>query len=198
MELTRSLPVLAWVASLGILASCGGESTSGDRPEPDRGVRSPDRGVTGSQDPDAEPAGPLDGGGLTPDSTPIQSQCPPASQIAGSYSGTYKGVVTAGLPFNLTGALTFTLVAGATPDEYTIQNGKLQGALLGLAYTLPMQGKVTCGKLDGFGTGTVSGVQLQGTYKAAWSAGSFPTGSWTGQDVDKKASGNGTWEAKRK
>lgn len=178
---------------------CGGETGGGsNRPRADTGARAPDLRVATQHD-GAPPPAYLDGlAPPAPDTGPVQSNCPPASQIAGSYTGTYKGTVTAGLPFSLTGTLSFSLAPGATPDEYTIQNGKLQGAVLGLAYSLPMQGKVTCGKLDGNGTGEVSGVKLQGTYKATWVSGAFPTGSWTGQDLDKKANGSGTWEAKRK
>jgi hypothetical protein len=185
---------------MGPIGGCGGETGGGDRPQrSDRGTGgSADLGGPAQQD-SGVPAY-LDGGAPppAPDAGAVQSNGPPAAQITGSYQGTYKGTVTAGLPFNLTGNLSFTLVAGASPDEYTIQNGKLQGAVLGLSYTLPMQGKVVCGKLDGAGTGDVSGVKLQGTYKATWVPGGFPTGSWSGQDVDKKANGSGTWEAKRK
>jgi len=190
------LSTLTMVCLLGIvLLGCGAETGPNTKRRIDTGLRSSDLGP--SLQPDGGPIY-LDGAALAPDTKPIQSTCPAASAIAGSYSGTYKGTVTAGLPFNLTGTLSFQLVASGTPDEYTIQNGKLQGAVLGLAYSLPMQGKVVCGTLDGAGTGDVSGVKLQGTYKATWVPGGFPSGSWAGQDVDKKASGSGTWEAKKK
>lgn len=131
-----------------------------------------------------------------PDSSSVPPGCPPSALVGGDYAGSYTGTINGTIPLKLSGPMSFTLVASGS--ELSIHSGKVSGSLLGFAYSLPMAGKVSCGKLDGSGSGDIAGMQFSGTFTATWSAGAFSGGAWTGQDSKNTSTGSGSWAATKK
>jgi hypothetical protein len=136
-----------------------------------------------------------DGAAATPDSAP-PSGCPSAALVAGAYSGSYTGTLNGTVPLTLSGPMSFTLVPSGS--DVVIQSGQVTGSLLGFAYKLPMGGKVSCGALDGSGSGEIAGMQFSGKFTATWASGAFSGGVWSGQDAKNAAKGSGSWSATKK
>lgn len=180
-----------------LLSGCGEGGIDSPR-SPDQGVSPPD-GDLGSLyfEDGAPPPQQWDTGAPpAPDSQIVPPGCPDPQQLAGSYTGSYTGTIQVLIPITLKGTMSFTLVPSGGGD-LKLQNGKVNGALLGVTYEIPMNGTVKCGDLNGQGSGDISGVQFSGQYLAKWSAGSFSNGSWSGQDAATGTQGSGTWSASK-
>lgn len=191
---------VSFVALTLALTACpgnvGGEDPVHDPPSPAESGAQPDQTTPDPPPPDPQP----DAGSTLPPDSGAASSCPPGAPsddlVAGEYAGTYKGKIKAVLPLNITGTLSFTVAPGAS--GLVLQNGKVVGSVLGMAFELPMTGTVTCGKLDGTGSGLISGIEFSGKYLAAWADGSFSGGTWSGKDKDALGEGSGDWSAKKK
>lgn len=133
--------------------------------------------------------------GVPPD--PGSSNCPAVGSVSGSYSGTFDGNIKAlmlNVPVN--GTLSFKLVP-AQGDTLTVTEGKFTAAVGTATLALPMKGTVTCGKLDGYGDGDMSGTKFSGKFAAVWNQNLFQTGTWSGTDQGNIGAGSGTWRAAR-
>jgi hypothetical protein len=148
--------------------------------------------------PPSDPTPPQNDPNTPPSNSPPTGGCPAASDVLGSYEGTISGNIKSVIDVQVVGKVNFSVVDDGNGGQ-KIESGQVFGKALGINFTLPMNGTVTCGKLAGTGTGTLVGVSVDGSFTATFSAASkkFDGGSWSGTAPSNGSTGGGSWNAAR-
>ena len=144
--------------------------------------------------PDAAPADlPYDTSSPPADS----GNCPKLKSLAGTYSGTFKGNITALGPSS--GTVTFSLLQVGADEFLTIKTGKMSGKVKDMIpYSADLQGTVKCGAMDAKIVNGKSAVDFMGAMKAAYKGTGFSGGTWTVTYTSGSPLGSGTWQATKK
>ena len=124
--------------------------------------------------------------------------CPKLKVLAGTYSGTFKGTITALGPSS--GTVTFTLLQVGADEFLTIKTGKMSGKVKDLIpYSSDLAGTVKCGVMQAkIENGKSGSVDFKGTMKATYKSAGFTGGTWTVTYISGGALGSGTWQAVKK
>ncbi|MCA9668721.1 MAG: hypothetical protein KC503_24175 [Myxococcales bacterium] len=133
-----------------------------------------------------------------PPSNPPAGNCPAPSDLLGSYEGTISGNIKSVIDVQVTGKVQFSVVDDGN-GGVKLASGQVFGKALGLNFSLPMNGTVSCGKLTGTGTGELVGVSVDGKFEATFSAATkkFDAGTWSGTAPSNGSTGGGSWNATR-
>jgi hypothetical protein len=127
---------------------------------------------------------------------PSTGNCPAPSAVLGSYKGDINGNIKSVIDVQVIGKVEFSVVDDGS-GGLKLESGRVFGKAMGINFSLPMNGGVTCGKLAGTGSGTLIGVAVDGTFNATFSATTkkFESGTWSGTAPSNGSTGGGDWNA---